>query len=89
MNVPALTVVEGLVFAVFEPSVISVAVTVLLPAVINVTLKICVPPIRAALEGKVALPSLEVIPTVSVTVLRRFQLASTALTVTLNGVPAL
>ena len=40
------------------------------------------------LAGKVALLSDEVIPTVSVSALIRFQLASTALTVTLKAVPA-
>ena len=38
-----------------------------------------------ALAGKVAVESVEVIPTVSVTVLTRFQLVSTALTVTLTA----
>ena len=51
------------------------------------TLNGLVPATRPALAGRVALASLELIPTVSVIVLIRFQLASTALTVTLNGVP--
>ena len=76
----------GLVLAVLVPSVMSVAVTVRLPAVLNLTLKVCVPPLRAALGGRAALASLEVMPTVSPTVLTRFQLASTALTVTVKGV---
>src|SRR5205085_1052425 len=40
---PALTVVDGEVFAVFEPSVMSVAVTVLAAAVLRVTVKVLVP----------------------------------------------
>src|SRR6266478_9535964 len=54
----------------------------------NVTLKVCVPPLKAVLPGIVALPSVEVNPTVSLAVLTTFQFASTALTVTLKGVPA-
>ena len=46
------------------------------------------PPTSAASVGKVALASLELMPAVSPTVLIRFQLASTALTVTLKAVPA-
>ena len=79
---------EGLVLGVLEPSVLSVAVRVAAPAVFNVTLKACVPALKAAVAGKVALASLDVMPTVSVTVLTRFQLASTALTVTVKLVPA-
>ena len=45
------------------------------------------PPTRAASAGKLALLSLEVRWTVSL-VLTAFQLASTALTVTLKAVPA-
>src|SRR5438552_314573 len=84
---PALTVMAGLVLAVLVPSGMSVAVTVRLPAVFKVTLKLWVPATRAALAGKVALGSLEVMPTVWV-LLTKFQLASTALTVTLKAVPA-
>src|SRR5437667_463757 len=78
---------EGLVLAVLAPSLISVAVNVRVPAVLRVTLKLLAPPTSAALPGKVALTSLEAMATVSL-VLIRFQLASTALTVTLNAVPA-
>ena len=46
------------------------------------------PATRAAFAGSVALASVEVMPTVSVIELTRFQLASTALTVTLNAPPA-
>src|SRR6266404_4182611 len=65
----------------------SAAVTVGLPAVLRVTLKLFVPLDSGALPGKVALRSEEVIPTVSF-VFTRFQLASTALTVTLKALPA-
>ena len=86
---PAFTVVAGLVFAVFDPLVASVAVTVFVePAIaLNVTLNVCVPEASAAFDGSVALTSLEVIPTVSVE-LTTFQAGSTALTVTVNAVPA-
>ena len=47
------------------------------------------PATSAASEGSVAFVSLLVIRTVSVALLVRFQKASTAFTVTLNGVPAI
>src|SRR5438477_9969701 len=78
----------GLVLAVLAPSVISLAVTVRLPALFSVILKFFLPASNAALAGNVAFTSLEVIPAVSVIVLTKFQLASTALTVTVKGVPA-
>ena len=64
VNAPTLTVMAGLVLAVLVPSVRSVAVTVQLPTVLNVTLKVFVPATNAALAGRVALESLEVMPTV-------------------------
>src|SRR5262245_13838105 len=79
----------GLVLLVLLPSVTSDAVIVWLPAVLNVTLNDCVPVASAALAGAVALASLNEMPTVSFTLLTRFQFASTALTVTLNAPPAL
>src|SRR5438105_849749 len=79
---------EELRFAVLVPSVASVAVRVALPAVLSVTLKLWLPPTSAALAGRPALASEEVIAMVSVGVVTGFQLASTALTVTLNAVPA-
>src|SRR5690348_16708207 len=82
------TVIDGLVFAVFVPSVMSVAVTVCEPRVLSVTLKLRVPATSAALAGKVALLSDDVTPTVCVTVETTFQFASTALAVTLNAAPA-
>ena len=66
--------------------VVSDAVTVELPAVLRVTPKTFVPPTNAALLGKTAFASLEVTETASL-VLITFQLASTALTVTLKAVP--
>src|SRR5437763_1407756 len=77
-NAPGLTVMDGLVLAVLVPSVISVAVTVQLPALLKVTAKVPVPADSAALAGWVSFGSVVVIPTVCV-VLTRFQLASTAL----------
>src|SRR6266849_4859464 len=68
--------------------VMSEAVTVWLPAVLSVTLKDFVPATSAALEGRTAFASEEVIAAVSVALVIRFQFASTALTVTLNAVPA-
>src|SRR5439155_1131534 len=66
---------------------ISLAVRVREPVVLSVTLTVRVPADNAPLAGKVALESLEVMPTVSV-LLTRFQFASTELMVTLNAVPA-
>src|SRR5438034_4204889 len=80
--------IELLMFEVFVLSVMSLAVRVALPNVLSVTLKLLVPPTSAASEGRAALVSEEVILTVSVGVLTGFQLASTALTVTLKDVPA-
>jgi hypothetical protein len=88
VNVPAFTVKDGLVLAGFVLSVVSLAVTVALPAVFNVTLKVFVPDTSGALLGMVALLSDDVIATVSLTVETTFQSASTALTLALNAVPA-
>src|SRR6516165_535113 len=63
------------------------AVSVEVPAVFNVTDKLLLPPTSAALAGRTALASLEVIDTVSF-VLIKFQFESTAFTVTLKAVPA-
>ena len=88
-NAPAFTVMFGLVLAVLVPSMMSVAVTVFVPvALFSVTLNVCVPAASAAFAGRVAVVSLEVMPTVSATVTTLFQFASTALTVTLKAVPA-
>ena len=87
LNAPALTVIEGEVFAVFVPSLMSVAVRVGVPEVLSVTLKVCVPATSAAFAGSAAFVSVEVIPTVCVEE-TGFQFASTAFTVTENDVPA-
>src|SRR5207249_10364482 len=63
-------------------------VNVAVPTVRKVTLKVLVPDERVALAGRVALLSDEVMPTRSAAVLTTFQLASTALTVTVKAVPA-
>src|SRR5260370_2713811 len=81
-------VTAGLALAVLVLSVISLAVTVAVPAVFRVTLKDLVPPAKAAFEGSTAFASLEVSLTVSAIVLTTFQFESTAFTVTLNAVPA-
>src|SRR5438874_2085595 len=75
--------------AVLLPSLRSVAVTVKLPLVLNETVKAWVPDASAELAGKVAVESLEVMPTVSDTVFTTFQLASTALTVRLKLLKAI
>ena len=87
-NAPAVTVMDGLVFVVFVASVTSAAVTVRVPAVFAVRTKLAVPETRAAFAGNVALVSEQVILIVSDALVTGFQFASTALTVTLNGVPA-
>ena len=69
--------------AVIAPLVMSVAVKVEEPAVFGVTESVLVPATSAVLAGSVAFESELVIATVSVEV-TGFQLASTALTVTLN-----
>ncbi len=74
---------SGLVLAVLVPSVMSVAVTVQLPSVLLVRLKTPDPRFKAVLAGNTALGSVEVIPTVWITLVIGFQFASTALTVTL------
>ena len=81
--------IEGLVLFVLVGSVTSDAVSVWLPAVLKVTLRACVPETRAVLAGRVALVSVQAIAITSVTLVIRFQKASTALTVTLRAVPAL
>jgi len=90
VKAPRFTVMPGLVLAVLEPSLMSVAVIVRCgaPAVRKVTLNAWVPPIKAAFAGRVAFGSVVVMPTVSPMASTRFQLASTALTVTRNGGPA-
>src|SRR5207247_10141922 len=84
---PGVHVIAVLVLSAIPACVLSEDVTFLLPAVLAVTLNVFVPLTRAALDGKAAFASLEVMATVSL-VLSRFQFASTALTVTVNAVPA-
>ena len=79
------TVIVGLVLEVLVPSVRLVAVRVCEPLVPKMTPTVCVPATSTALVGNVASESLEVMPTRSLAVLTRFQLASTPLTVTLNA----
>ena len=89
VKAPALTVIAGLALADLVPSAMSLAVSVALPAVFSVTLNVCVPAVSAALEGRLALASLEEIPTKSVALLTIFQFASTAFAVTVKALPAL
>ena len=88
VKAPAVTRTPGLVFEALELSLMSLAVSVEVPAVRRETLKVWVPFTSAALAGKSAFASDEVIPATSVMLLMIFQLASTALTVTLNALPA-
>src|ERR1043166_6938255 len=87
LNCDGLTEMAGLVLGALLASVTLVAVMVKLPLALKVTLNDFVPATRAAFAGRVAVESVEVIFTVSVTVLTRFQLASTAVTVTAKKVP--
>src|SRR4051812_44964944 len=81
VNAPALTERAELVLPVIPACVVSDAVKVGLRAVFNVTPKVWLPASNPALLGKFALLSLDVIAMTSL-VLIRFQLASTAFTVT-------
>ena len=87
-KLPAFTVIEELVPEALVASLRSMAVAVRAPAVLQMRLKLPVPPVKGALAGRVALASDETIPTISVALAIRFQLASTAFTVTLNAAPA-
>src|SRR6266403_255052 len=79
----------GLVLGVLVPSSRSVAVRVKLPLALNATVRLVVPAARTVLGGSVAVASLELRPTVSLTVLTRFQKASAALTVTGKELPTI
>src|SRR6266571_5917934 len=72
VTAPAFTVNDGLVFAVFVLSALSLAVTVRLPVVFNVTLKFFVPETSDAFTGNPALASDELMPTVSVALAIKF-----------------
>jgi hypothetical protein len=86
VNCGALRVIEEETDCRMPGLVMSLEVTVAVPVAFKLTLKGPVPASNAAFGGKVAVASLEVIPTISVAVLTRFQFASTPLTVTLKGV---
>src|ERR1041385_6350420 len=79
----------GLVLAVLLPWMRSVALSVKLPVVLNQTSKLVVPEARPTAPGNVAVVSLELRPTLSLTVLTRFQNRSAALTVTEKLEPTL
>lgn len=87
-KLPAFTVIEEVVPEALLASLRSMAVAVRAPAVLQIRLKVPVPPDNGALAGSVALASDETTPTVSATFVMRFQLASTAFTVTLKAAPA-
>src|SRR5438552_6958755 len=65
-NAPGFAVTAELVLGAFVLSLMSVAVTIALPAVFSVTAKVFVPLTNAALAGSTAFASEEVIPAVSV-----------------------
>src|SRR6185369_6378841 len=85
VNAPTLAVMAELVFAVLVASVTLLAVMVQLPAVLKVMVKFLVPEASALFAGFVSLGSVVVMLTVLLGAeLTRFQLASTALTVTVK-----
>ena len=67
------TAMAGLVSRLLLPLLRSVAVRVKLPTALKETVRLAVPAARSVAAGRVAEVSLEVRPTVSVTVLTRFQ----------------
>src|SRR6185436_12189695 len=79
----------GLVLGVLVPSSRSVAVRVKPPLALNATVRLVVPAARTVLGGSMAVASLELRTTVSLTVLTRFQKASAALTVTAKELPTI
>ena len=89
VNWAGLAVIAGLVLLVLLASLRSVAVTVNVPFVLNVTGRTTWPAVNIVLAGSVAPGSVAVMPIVSVGVLTRFQLASTAFTEMLNPLKAL
>src|SRR6266581_3060947 len=78
-----------LVLAVLVPSLRSLAVRLKLPLVLKETVRLVVPETSAVFGGSAAVASLELSPTMSVTVLTRFQKPSTALTVTPKPMPTI
>ncbi len=79
---------EGLVLGLLLGSTVSVAVRVKVPLVLKEIVETCVPLVSAEFAGRLALLLEEVIPTMSLALADRFQLVSTALTVTLNALEA-
>src|SRR5438105_3187083 len=90
VNCAAPTVRERVVDWRMSGLVISLAVTDAVPVAVKVTLKgkERVPAAIAALAGRLALASEEVMATRSVAVFTGFQFASTPLTVMVKGLPA-
>src|SRR6266567_2527182 len=89
LNWAGVTVMEGLVADRIVCATMSVAVRVKLPLVLKETVETCVPLVSGEFAGRLALLVEEVSPTMSVALADRFQLASTALTVTVNAVEAI
>ena len=87
VTTPAFTVIGALVTAGIVTLLVSEAVTVRLPAVLNVRLNARLPLTNAPFAGRIAFGSLEVMAMVSF-VLMMFQKTSTAFTVALKAVPA-
>ena len=77
-----------LVLGAFVLSVTSLAETVALPKLVNVILNEAVPLVRDLLTGVAVPPAEQAMLTISVTVLTRLKVASTAFTVTVNATPA-
>jgi hypothetical protein len=89
LTVTPVTLIEGLVLGPLVPSETSLAVSVAVPAVFNVTLRFLLPLTNPVSVGMLANESLDLRSTVSPTLLTTFQLASTAFTVTAKAVPPL
>lgn len=87
VNWAGVTVMAGLVLAGLLPSLRSEAVSVAVPVVLRMRLRLWEPATIAELAGSVAARSLELRMTESVTLLTRFQKGSTALTFTAKVVP--
>src|SRR6266851_5149300 len=89
VNWAGVTVMEGLVADRIVCATMSVAVRVKLPLVLKETVEICVPLVSGEFAGRLALLLEEVILTMSLALTDWFQLASTALTVTLIALEAI
>src|SRR5437899_2825178 len=89
VNCARATVMDGLVLGLLPLSTMSVAVRVKLPLVLKKTIKACVPLVSGEFAGRLALLLEEVILTMSLALTDWFQLASTALTVTLIALEAI